>query len=118
MAICDNCNRRSEDISYCEACDMTICEACDHTCRPDVQLERGQTREVREYLDRQGWKRFSEGFIDKWGDHYVDLSRDYGCTWELNGFSDSDRDGVATPRWVAKAEGDTLAELKEVLCIS
>jgi len=71
---------------------------------------------ISEYLLSQGWKPSQDGFIDRWGDRYVDLSGTYGYTWELRKFTDSDIDGVAVGRWIGcDIEGDTLAELQEVL---
>jgi hypothetical protein len=67
---------------------------------------------IREYLISQGWKPFEHVFVDKWYERYVDLSEDY---WELKVFTDGDIDGVATGRFINKCEGDTLAELLEVL---
>jgi hypothetical protein len=69
---------------------------------------------IRYFLIAKGWAPYEAGFINSWGDRYVDLSGDFGL-WELKRFDDSDRDGVATARWVTEAEGDTLDELKAAL---
>jgi hypothetical protein len=70
------------------------------------------------FLKGKGWMPYEAGFIDSWGDRYVDLSGDSGYVWELKHFDDSDRDGVATPRWVTEAEGDTLAALQDALGVA
>jgi hypothetical protein len=84
--------------------------------------------EIREYLISQGWKPSYDGYmgdefvgyVDKDGDRFVDLTGDAGYVWELKKFTDSDIDGpyglVAQGRFEsADIEGDTLAELLEVL---
>ena len=75
------------------------------------------------YLKNRGWVaepadlagRPGLAFIDSSGDRRVDLSGDYGYVWTLQKFDDSDRDGVATPRWVDIAEGDGLDLLDQTL---
>jgi hypothetical protein len=71
--------------------------------------------EIREYLISLGWKPFRDGFIDKGSERYLDLSGDYGFVWDLHRFTDGDINGVAVGRFESYCEGDTLAELQEVL---
>jgi hypothetical protein len=70
---------------------------------------------IQEYLLSQGWKPFEDGFLNRWSDLYVDLSGNFGYAWELKQFTDSDVDGVAKARWGRLNEGDTLAELQELV---
>jgi hypothetical protein len=70
--------------------------------------------EIREYLICQGWKPYRDGFIDKWSERYLDLC-DYGFIWDLHRFTDGDINGVAVGRFETYCEGDTIAELQEVL---
>jgi hypothetical protein len=47
-------------------------------------------REIWEHFNTQdGWRchqksRYANGFIDHWGERYIDLSGDSGFTWQLN----------------------------------
>ena len=65
---------------------------------------------ISEYLLSRGWNWYAEGFIDPFRDRYVDLSGD-GAVWELKGYSH----GAADPQWIRFAQGDSLAQLKELV---
>jgi hypothetical protein len=101
---CQTCGKACEELHDLPRWNFKACDACaEEAARADER----ETREVREFLVADGWTPFENGLSQD--DAYIDLSRDYGFTWELKYF-----DGEG---WSKPTEGDTLDELKVALGI-
>jgi len=109
---CVNCRRTVERLHHVPEFNYLGCDDCLAEAMAVIEHDRKQEHEaMRNHLIAQGWKPFDQGFINKRNDLYVDLSGFFGFAWELMQFSDR-RDGVI---WAPLNEGNTLAELEELV---
>jgi hypothetical protein len=103
--VCGNCGRACEKLHDLVRWEFKGCDECAEEAE---RADERDTQEVREFLVARGWTPFERGLSQD--DLYINLSRDFGFTWELRSF-----DGES---WSKPVEGDTVVELKQALGIT